>query len=326
MTQLEIFRALSIPISLIAAYILDRIIGDPYNFPHPIKYIGKLIKTTENIIRKVCHTSKTKKLGGLFLFIITVGLTAGITWTLVEMSFRANVYIGAAVQTVLMYTCLATKCLYDEGIKVYDCVKSGDLEKSRIQISYLVGRDTTNLSFEEIIRATVETIAENTVDGVIAPLFYGIIGGAPLMMAYKAVNTLDSMVGYKNELYKDIGFFSAKIDDIFNFIPARISLVGFVFASLVKGQNQSDCIKIAIRDRKNHKSPNCAYPEGAVAGALGVQLGGTNVYFGEIVEKPTIGDKMRDLSVEDIVVSGELMKWCGFFMLFIFILIWYMAL
>lgn len=325
MTEIEIFRASSIPVSLILAYILDRIIGDPYNFPHPVKYIGKLIKTTEKIIRKTCHTQGAKKLGGLFLFLITVGITSVITWMMVEISFKANIYIGTAVQTILMYTCLATKCLYDEGLKVYECVKSGDLEKSRIQISYLVGRDTTNLSFDEIIRATVETVAENTVDGVIAPMFYAIIGGAPLMMAYKAVNTLDSMVGYKNELYKDIGFFSAKIDDIFNFIPARISLIGFVFASLVKGQNQSDCVKIAIRDRKNHKSPNCAYPEGAVAGALGVQLGGTNIYFGEIVEKPTIGDKIRNLDAKDIVLSCDLMKWCAFFMLFIFVLTWYMV-
>ncbi|MGL5257719.1 MAG: adenosylcobinamide-phosphate synthase CbiB [Proteocatella sp.] len=320
--QLDAIRILSIPGSLVLAYMIDGILGDPYNFPHPVKYIGKLIRLIEGIIRKTCHTSKTKKLGGLFLFIITTFTSAAIVYLLVELSFKFNFYVGFVVQSIVMYTCLAKKCLYDEGIKVYECIKSGDIEKSRIQISYLVGRDTTNLSFDEIIRATVETVAENTVDGIIAPMFYGIIGGAPLMMFYKAVNTLDSMVGYKNEKYGDIGFFSAKIDDIFNFIPARISIIGFMFAALVKGQNQSDCVKIAIRDRKNHKSPNCAYPEGAVAGALGVQLGGTNVYFGEVVEKPTIGDKLRPLQAEDIVLSGQLMKYCSFFMLFIFIVIW----
>lgn len=312
----------SIPASLILAYILDGIFGDPYDFPHPIKYIGKLIRSLENIIRKTCHTSFSKKLGGLFLFIGTTFISAGIVFLLVKFSFKINFYLGFLVQTFIMYTCLAKKCLYDEGIKVYDAIKSEDIEKSRLQISYLVGRDTSKLSFNEIIRATVETIAENTVDGIIAPMFYAIIGGAPLMMFYKAVNTLDSMVGYKNEKYADIGFFSAKIDDIFNFIPARISIIGFMFASLVKGQNQSDCVKIAIRDRKNHKSPNCAYPEGAVAGALGVQLGGTNIYFGEVVEKPTIGDKLRELEAEDIVLSGQLMKYCSFFMMFIFIVIW----
>lgn len=318
-TFLSVF---SIPASLILAYILDGIFGDPYNFPHPIKYIGKLIRSLENIIRKTCHTSFSKKLGGLFLFIGTTFISSGIVFLLVKFSFKINFYLGFLVQTFIMYTCLAKKCLYDEGIKVYDAIKSEDIEKSRLQISYLVGRDTSKLSFNEIIRATVETIAENAVDGIIAPMFYAIIGGAPLMMFYKAVNTLDSMVGYKNEKYADIGFFSAKIDDIFNFIPARISIIGFMFASLVKGQNQSDCVKIAIRDRKNHKSPNCAYPEGAVAGALGVQLGGTNIYFGEVVEKPTIGDKLRELEAEDIVLSGQLMKYCSFFMMFIFIVIW----
>lgn len=318
----EFLSVFSIPASLILAYILDGIFGDPYNFPHPIKYIGKLIRSLENIIRKTCHTSFSKKFGGLFLFVGTTFISAGIVFLLVKFSFKINFYLGFLAQTFIMYTCLAKKCLYDEGIKVYDAIKSEDIEKSRLQISYLVGRDTSKLSFNEIIRATVETIAENTVDGIIAPMFYAIIGGAPLMMFYKAVNTLDSMVGYKNEKYADIGFFSAKIDDIFNFIPARISIIGFMFASLVKGQNQSDCVKIAIRDRKNHKSPNCAYPEGAVAGALGVQLGGTNIYFGEVVEKPTIGDKLRELEAEDIVLSGQLMKYCSFFMMFIFIVIW----
>lgn len=325
MTDLDILRATSIPASLVLGYVIDRMIGDPYNFPHPVRYIGKLIKSIEKLIRKTCHSSRSLKLGGLFLFLATVGIAWAATWIIIEMAFKLNFYLGFAMQTLIIYTGIASKCLYDEGIKVYDSVKTGDIEKSRTQISYLVGRDTSQLSFDEIIRATVETVAENTVDGVVAPIFYAIIGGAPLMMAYKAVNTLDSMVGYKNEKYKDLGFFSAKIDDIFNFIPARISIVGFVYACLVKGQNHRDCVKIAIRDRKNHKSPNCAYPEGAVAGALGVQLGGTNIYFGETVVKPVIGDKLRPIEGNDIVLACELMKWCGFFMTFIFVLIWYMV-
>lgn len=325
MTQLDTLRAISIPASLILAYIIDRMLGDPYNFPHPVRFIGKLIKNIEILIRKTCHSSRSLKIGGLFLFLTTVGISWGLTWLITDLAFELNFYAGAAIQTIFMYTCIASKCLYDEGIKVYESVRSGDIEKSRKQISYLVGRDTSQLSFEEIIRASVETIAENTVDGVVAPMFYAIIGGAPLMMAYKAVNTLDSMVGYKNEKYEDLGFFSAKIDDIFNFIPARISLAGFVYACLVKGQNHSNCVKIAIRDRKKHKSPNCAYPEGAVAGALGVQLGGTNVYFGQTVVKPLIGDKIRPIEAYDIVLTCDLMKWCGFFMMFIFVLVWYMA-
>ena len=176
-----------------------------------------------------------------------------------------------------------------------------------MQLSYIVGRDTSKLSEKEIIRATVETVAENTVDGIIAPLFYAFIGGAPLAFAYKAINTLDSTVGYKNEKYKDLGFASAKIDDIANYVPARLTAVLMSLASLFLRFDAKNCLRIAIRDRKNHKSPNCAYPEGAAAGALGVQLGGTNVYFGEVVVKPTIGDATRELVIADITRGNQLM-------------------
>ena len=179
----------------------------------------------------------------------------------------------------LIYTTLATKCLKDEAVKIYELLKTKDIEKARVQVSYIVGRDTTHLDEGEIIRATVETVAENTVDGIIAPMFYAFIGGAPLAMAYKAINTLDSTVGYKNDKYKDF----------------------------ILKYNYKDALKISIRDRKNHKSPNCAYPEGAVAGALGIQLGGTNIYFGKAVYKPTIGDKHREIEVDDIVKTNKIM-------------------
>ena len=170
-----------------------------------------------------------------------------------------------------------------------------------------MGRDTTNLNEKEIVRATVETVAENTVDGIIAPLFYGFIGGAPLAMAYKAINTLDSTVGYKNDKYYYLGFASAKIDDIANYIPARLGVVLLSLGSLFVGFNFKNALKIGIRDRKNHKSPNCAFSEGAVAGALGIQLGGTNIYFGETVYKPTIGDKTREIEVQDISRTNKIL-------------------
>ncbi|HSQ90026.1 adenosylcobinamide-phosphate synthase CbiB [Romboutsia sp.] len=293
-------------LSIYIGYIMDLIIGDPYSFPHPVRYIGKLIKVTENKIRKVAKTDKDLKKGGFVLWFVTVGITYLVTYLIVKLSsFIPGGFI--IVNSLLIYTTLATKCLKDEAVKIYKVLKIGDIEKSRIQLSYIVGRDTQHLDEGEIIRATIETVAENTVDGIIAPMFYAFIGGAPLAMAYKAINTLDSTVGYKNEKYKDLGFASAKIDDIANYIPARISVLLMMVGSLILGYDYKNSSKIAIRDRKNHKSPNCAYPEGAVAGALGVQLGGTNIYFGQSVYKPTIGDKIRDIEIDDIVKTNKIM-------------------
>ena len=293
-------------LSIYIGYIMDLIIGDPYSFPHPVRYIGKLIKVTESKIRKFAKSDKDLKRGGFLLWLITVGVTYLVTYLIVKLSsFIPGGFL--IVNSILIYTTLATKCLKDEAVKIYKVLKTGDIEKSRIQLSYIVGRDTTHLDEGEIIRAAVETVAENTVDGIIAPMFYAFIGGAPLAMAYKAINTLDSTVGYKNEKYLNLGFASAKIDDVANYIPARISVLLMAIGSLILGYDYKKSSKIAIRDRKNHKSPNCAYPEGAVAGALGVQLGGTNVYFGEAVYKPTIGDKVRDIEIEDIVKTNKIM-------------------
>ncbi|WP_343101942.1 adenosylcobinamide-phosphate synthase CbiB [Romboutsia sp. MSSM.1001216sp_RTP31141st1_G3_RTP31141_220114] len=293
-------------LSIYIGYIIDLIVGDPYSFPHPVRYIGKLIKKTEGLIRKKAKNNKDLKIGGFFLWFIVVGITYLVTYLILKLS---SLIPGGflVANSILIYTTLATKCLKDEAVKIYNVLKTGDIEKARIQVSYIVGRDTTQLNEGEIIRATVETVAENTVDGIIAPMFFAFIGGAPLAMAYKAVNTLDSTVGYKNEKYKDLGFASAKIDDIANFVPARISVLLMSIGSLLVGHNCKEALKIGIRDRKNHKSPNCAYAEGAVAGALGVQLGGTNIYFGKAVYKPTIGDKHREIEVEDIVRTNKIM-------------------
>lgn len=293
-------------LSLYIGYIIDLIVGDPYSFPHPVKYIGKLIKVVENFVRKTAKTDRGLKIGGFFLWFVTVGTTFAVTYLIVKLA-RFNTIVYVAVNSILIYTTLATKCLKDEAKKIYEVLKTGDLQKSRTQLSYIVGRDTANLDEKEIIRATVETVAENTVDGLIAPLFYAFIGGAPLAMAYKAINTLDSTVGYKNEKYLHIGFASAKIDDIANYIPSRISVILFTIGNFFLGSDYKNCFKISIRDRKNHKSPNCAFSEGAVAGALGIQLGGTNVYFGETVYKPTIGDKTREIEVEDIARTNKIL-------------------
>ncbi|MGX4598298.1 adenosylcobinamide-phosphate synthase CbiB [Faecalimicrobium sp. JNUCC 81] len=308
-------------LSIFIGYITDLIIGDPYSFPHPVIYIGKLIKSVENNIRKICKSDKALKIGGFLLWFITVGLTYLITYLVVKVSsFNSVIFI--VVNSFIVYTTLATKCLKDEAVKIYEVLKSGDLEKSRVQLSYIVGRDTTSLNESEIIRATVETVAENTVDGIIAPMFYAFIGGAPLAMAYKAINTLDSMVGYKNDKYMNLGFASAKIDDIANYIPARISVLLMTIGSLILSYNYKNCFKIAIRDRKNHKSPNCAYSEGSVAGALGIQLGGTNIYFGKAVYKPTIGDKLREIEIDDIVRTNKIMYASSITSLVVFSILW----
>ena len=293
-------------LSIYIGYVVDLIVGDPYSFPHPVRFIGNLIKFTEKKLRNIFKSDKGLKIAGFILWIVTVGITYLVTYLIVKV-FSFNPILLLAVNSFIIYTTLATKCLKDEAVKIYKVLKTGDIEKSRVQLSYIVGRDTINLNKQEIIRATVETVAENTVDGIIAPMFYAFIGGAPLAMAYKAINTLDSTVGYKNEKYKELGFASAKIDDIANYIPARISVILMTIGSLILGYDYKQCAKISIRDRKNHKSPNCAYSEGAVAGALGIQLGGTNIYFGKAVYKPTIGDKHREIEQDDIVKTNKIM-------------------
>lgn len=306
---------------LITAYVLDLIFGDPYSFPHPVRYMGKLIRWAEKKIRAAVRNNRELKIGGFVLWGVTVGTTFAVTYAVVKLS-SIHPAIHFVVNSLLLYTTLATKCLADEAKKVMKVLKTGTIEEARVQLSYIVGRDTTHLSESEIIRATVETVSENTVDGIIAPLFYAFIGGAPLAFAYKAINTLDSTVGYKNEKYADIGFASAKIDDVANYIPARITALLMTIASLLLRWDYKNCLKIAIRDRKNHKSPNCAYAEGAVAGALGIQLGGINVYFGEVVYKPTIGDRKRDLEAADIERTNQIMYMTSLVGLIIFTLVW----
>ncbi|EQK49275.1 cobalamin biosynthesis protein CobD [[Clostridium] bifermentans ATCC 19299] len=310
---------------MVIAYLLDLVIGDPYSFPHPVRFIGNLIRFTEGKIRIIFKSKKQLKIGGFLLWTITVGFTALVTNLILNLLCINNIFY-VIIASIILYTTLSTKCLADEAKKIYEVLKTGDIEKSRKQLSYIVGRDTTSLNENEIIRATVETVAENTVDGIISPMMYGFIGGPVLAMAYKAINTLDSMVGYKNEKYGDIGFASAKIDDIANFIPARITPFFMMIASFILGFNSKKSIKIAMRDRKNHKSPNCAYAEGAVAGALEVQLGGTNMYFGEKVYKPTIGDKYRELEAEDILRTNKIMYLTSFIALVIFSIITYIVL
>lgn len=289
---------------LIIAAFVDLIIGDPYNFPHPVKLMGKLISCEEGIVRSLSKNRRHFLWGGLLIVLLNIFLAFAIPY-IILLVLKPYPLLYAIINIYLLYTCIAARCLHYEGMKIYRAIDKG-IEEARYRLSFIVGRDTNKLNESEIVRATVETVAENTSDGVIAPILFAIIGGAPLAMAYKMVNTMDSMLGYMNEKYRDIGYFPAKTDDLFNYIPARITGILMNIASILRF-NVIDGFVIMVRDRKNHKSPNCAYPEGAVAGLLGIQLGGDNYYFGEIVKKPRIGDKTRELDKKDIKRAIEIM-------------------
>ncbi|MBS9366497.1 cobalamin biosynthesis protein [Listeria welshimeri] len=282
-----------------ASFILDCLLGDPYSWPHPIKAIGNWIQLLTNFLRKNFHGKSLYFAGGV-LFLLTVGLTGVLTWFILMLSAKIAFWLYAAFFVYFSYTTLAMTCLAREARKIQRTLSSGDLVAARVQVGMIVGRDTEKLTAEQISKATIETVAENTADGVIAPLFYLFIGGPVLALMYKAVNTLDSMVGYKNEKYRAIGFVSAKMDDIANFIPARLSWFFLVIASFILRYDGRASWVIGLRDRKNHTSPNCAYPEGAVAGALGITLGGTHEYFGETVVKPTIGSGTKPVTQKEI--------------------------
>ena len=293
-------------IDICVAVLLDWLIGDPPNWPHPVRFIGWLISAYEKLVRRFF---KNLYLGGWFLLAATI-LTVLAFYMLAGLIFHPILF--RILNIYLLYTAIACRCLKDEALKVKRLIEEERLEESRKELSYLVGRSTEALDKKQVLRGIIETVSENTVDGILAPIFYMIIGsffGIPAIFAlcYKAVNTLDSMIGYIQEPYKEIGFASAKTDDVLNFIPARIGAMLMLLAGAIVGLNFKEGLKVVLRDHANHKSPNCGYPEAATAGLLGIQLGGNNVYFGEIVKKPTIGDFIKELSTSDIDYSVKVM-------------------
>lgn len=300
---------------LLWAVVLDLVLGDPHWLPHPVRLMGLFIAAEDRFVRKCTHSRRGLRFGGFLIVIFNLALTFLVPYLLLH-SLRSYPIIYHLVHITLLYTCIAARCLRDEAIRVYRALESG-LDVARDRLQYIIGRDTAHLNESEIVRATVETVAENTADGVVAPLLYAMIEGAPLALAYKMINTMDSMLGYLHEEYRDLGFFAAKTDDAANYVPAR--LTGFLMLlSSVFRFRVHEGFRIMIRDRRNHKSPNCAYPEGAVAGLLGVQLGGDNVYFGEVVHKPTIGDPHKPLMRHDIPRAIEILfrTEAGFLMLY----------
>lgn len=286
------------------AFILDLIFGDPYWLLHPVCIIGKAISALEKMLRKIV---KNELFAGTVLVLVISGLAFFVPFLILYLANTLNYYLAMGIEIYFCYQIFAVKSLKKESMKVYYPLKEGNYPEARKYLSYIVGRDTQNLDAKGITKATVETIAENTTDGVVAPLFYMAIGGAPLAFLYKAINTMDSMISYRNEKYEKFGKVAARLDDIANFIPARITALLMIAASALNGLDYKNAFRMFLRDRKNHKSPNSAQTESVCAGALNVQLAGNAYYFGQLVHKPTIGDNNREIVAQDIVLTNKLM-------------------
>ena len=309
--------------AIVAGFILDLIFGDPHWLPHPICLIGNLIGFLEKNLRRLLAPGKTALLlGGALMVVIVISLSFVVPYAVLMLAEKVNPWLRFALETIMFYQIFATKCLRDESMKVYTALHNNDLEDARIKLSWIVGRVTKELTTEEVTKGAVETVAENTADGIIAPMFYMFIGGAPLAFLYKGINTMDSMVGYKNDKFLYFGRCAAKLDDVANFIPARITGILMILASYFLNMNAAGAWKIFWRDRYNHLSPNSAMTESVTAGALNIQLGGDHYYFGKLVHKDTIGDNIRPVVAEDIVAVNNLLYMTAVISLLLFSLVY----
>lgn len=302
--------------AFIAGFVLDLLIGDPHFIPHPVRLIGSLISSLDKRLNcDAGYNSSEKKLNlikykrGMLLAFTVIFATFAISVIIIVAAYSINLYAGVIAEAVMTWQILATKCLRVESMRVYDALRTDGVDAGRRAVSMIVGRDTSVLDAAGVTRAAVETIAENTSDGVIAPMLYTAIGGPVLGFVYKAVNTMDSMLGYKNDKYMYFGRFAARLDDVVNFIPARISAYLMIAAAFIGGRqfDGRNAYRIFKRDRFNHASPNSAQTESVCAGALRVQLAGDAVYFGKLVKKKYIGDGLREIEYEDIKRANKLM-------------------
>lgn len=306
-------------IALILSFFIDLLVGDPRWLYHPVRIIGNAISLLEKGLRKVFpKTVKGERAAGLLLVILICAGSAFVPYVILYLAYKIHVILGIVMETFLCYQMLATRSLKDESMKVYEALDRHNLEDARYAVSMIVGRDTKSLSEKGVTKAAVETIAENTSDGIIAPLFYMAVGGPVLMFLYKGINTMDSMVGYKNDRYLNFGRYAAKLDDIANYIPARISAWLMIAAAYLVKFDWKNAKKIYFRDRYNHASPNSAQTEAVMAGALRIQLAGNAYYFGKLYEKPTIGDPIRPVEYEDIRRANRLLYAAAFIGTFLF--------
>lgn len=304
----------------VTGFLFDFLFGDPVWLYHPVRVIGNLISFGEKILRKwTGKDSPGKELAaGTILWFLVAGLSFAIPFTVLWAAHRIHPALWFVIESFWCYQILAARCLVKESGKVYDRLKENDLPGARKAVSMIVGRDTENLTYEGVTKAAVETVAENTSDGVTAPLLFLILGGAPLGFLYKAVNTMDSMLGYKNEKYLYFGRFPAKMDDVFNYIPARLTALFMTGAAFLTGMDGKNAWKIWRRDRRKHASPNSAQTESVCAGALRVRLAGDAFYFGKLHKKEYLGDALRPIEAEDIRRAGKLMYVTAFLVLLVF--------
>ncbi len=291
--------------AFLAGYILDLLFGDPYWLPHPIRLIGRLVGKLEECL----YGGRYLRLRGSVLVLAVLAVTAGVCGSVLWAAYRICPPVGCIVESVMTYQILAVKCLRTESMKVYEKLNGGKLTEAREAVSMIVGRDTQTLDESGVIRATVETVAENTSDGVVAPMLYLALGGPVAGFVYKAVNTMDSMIGYRNDRYLYFGRTAARLDDAANFIPARISARLMIAASFLGGRefDAGAAYRVYRRDRRKHASPNSAHTEAVCAGALGIRLGGDASYSGKLVQKPWIGDDVRPAAMEDIRRANRLL-------------------
>ena len=292
-----------LPLQIAIAFILDILIGDPRWLPHPIRIIGRCIEYLEKVLRSIFVS---ERMAGIFLTGIIVVGSYLVTFKIISIFYGFGKVWGIAISIITIFYSLSVRDLLKETRDVLKALKSGDLVKARSNLSRIVGRDTHNLSEQQVATGCIETSAESSVDGIIAPLFYAFIGGPALAMAYKSINTLDSMVGYKNEKYLNFGWASAKLDDVANFIPARIAAIILPISSYICGADFLNSIRIVKRDGQKHPSPNSGIPEAAIAGALRIRLGGPSVYNGITSDKPFIGDPINNVSFDDISNAAKI--------------------
>ncbi|MGB9677224.1 MAG: adenosylcobinamide-phosphate synthase CbiB [Candidatus Ratteibacteria bacterium] len=303
----------------ITGFFLDLIFGDPKYFPHPVKFFSFISKIFERIFKKLI---KNEIISGFFFSIFISFTLFSLSFKFFSFLFEHNKFLYFFFSSFFIYTSIALKDLKDHTIPIYNSLKNKDIKKARFYLSRVVRRDTENLDENEIIRATIETISENTVDGIISPIFYSFIGGAPLCLLYKVVNTLDSMVGYKNERYKYFGLTSARFDDILNFLPSRLSIFFISFSFFIYKRKGICAFKISIRDGKKNPSPNSGYPESCYAGGFGIKLGGINYYNKVMIFKPYLGDEIEKLNLNHIIESLKITYLTSFIFLIFNFFIW----
>jgi adenosylcobinamide-phosphate synthase len=313
---------ISLEYQILIAILLDQLLGDPRRLPHPVRIIGAACVGSERLTRAVLPPFAA----GICAVALVLGLTGTATWGVIAGATRLHPWLGTAASIFLIYTTIAARDLASHSRQVYAALATGDLSEARKRVGMIVGRDTAALDEAGVTRAAVESVAESMVDGVTAPLFFAVLGGPMGAMLYKTVNTMDSMFGYKNERYLKFGWAAARLDDLANFIPARFTSLMIPAAAFLLRLDSKGSLFILLRDRLKHASPNSGHTEAAVAGALGVQLGGPNLYFGKMMEKPTIGDATRPIEPRDILRVNRLMLLSSAISLLVFLVLRHQAL